>query len=106
MNLLWPVGAEAMHLPVRDVEDDGALGVLLHVAGVDHLADQARRGLAVDGLLLEVVDLRAEGDEFLELLMRGRLLPDRLLLLLRDLLLAAPALAADLQHVGRDALGD
>ena len=93
-------------LAFRAVEDDRALRVLLDVAGADHLADQARRGLAVHGLLLEVLDLVAEGGQLLERLPRVLFLADRFLLVLGDLLLRPAAFAADHEHVRGDALGD
>ena len=46
------VDAEAM-LAVGSGQDDGVLGVLLDMAGVDHLVEDLSRGLALGCLFLE-----------------------------------------------------
>ena len=101
--LRWLVDAEAVRA-VLGVHDDRLLGVLLDVAGVDHLAEQVGGGLALVRLVLEPLDPGAElgqlGDcaGVLHVLVRGGLLVGL------DLGLGAAPLAPHLQHVGADAL--
>ena len=86
------------------MEDDGVLAVLIDEAGGDHLVDDAGRLLALLALLLELPDFDPQIEELL-LVGNYMSLPVKLLLLvLLDLLAAAPPFRLALHHVGSGAL--
>ena len=87
-------------------DNELVVGRLLHHAGVDELAHQVAGHLVGRLILLELPELLLHLLELgeLGLLFRRLLLLGQLLRL--DLLEGAAPLAADLQHVGRDAFAD
>ena len=52
-------------LAFSSIEDNRGRRVLLDVAGVDHLVDQARRRSSIHGLLIEDLHASADGGQLL-----------------------------------------
>ena len=93
-------------LAVGGVEDDGVPGVLLHVAGANHLAEDLTRGLSLVRLLFQHSNPSLEFSQFSEFAGVRLFFEENSGLVVLDLLLGPSSFGARLQHVGRDAFGD
>ena len=103
-RILGCVDSEAV-LSVGCSKDDGVLGVLLDMAGVDHLAEDLARGLALGCLFLEHTHSSLQFFQLRQLAIGLCLFKEVPGLVVLNLLLGPAPLRAHLHHIGGDALG-